>query len=57
MMGLVRTAALGLGLGCALPAGAATVDYTSFHVLGDSLSDVGNLWRWSAAASRQSPPY
>ena len=45
MMGLVRTAALGLGLGCALPAGAATVDYTSFHVLGDSLSDVGNVWR------------
>lgn len=57
MMGLVRTAALGLGLGCALPAGAATVDYTSFHVLGDSLSDVGNLWRWSGRREPPSPPY
>lgn len=38
-------------------ASAAVVDYTSFHVLGDSLSDTGNVWRNSAHLEPQSPPY
>ena len=56
-MGIGRTAALGLALALAAPAGAATVDYTSFHVLGDSLSDVGNVYRLSFGRIPESPPY
>lgn len=40
------------------PAGAATIsDYTSFHVLGDSLSDVGNVYRTTHGIEPKSPPY
>jgi outer membrane lipase/esterase len=42
----------------AAPAGAATVnDYTSFHVLGDSLSDAGNVYRATFRMFPESPPY
>ena len=44
-MAIARTGALCLALVLAAPAGAATTDYTSFHVLGDSLSDAGNVYR------------
>ena len=40
-----RAAALAIAMACAQPAAAATVDYSSLHVFGDSLSDVGNLYR------------
>lgn len=41
-----------------LPAAAANVDpFTSFWVLGDSLSDPGNLFRLTGGARPQSPPY
>jgi outer membrane lipase/esterase len=56
-MGIGRAAALGLMLGLAAPAGAATLDYTSFHVLGDSLSDVGNVYRTTLGTIPESPPY
>jgi outer membrane lipase/esterase len=46
------------GLLLAAPAGAAPItDYTSFHVLGDSLSDRGNIYRATFGAIPQSPPY
>jgi outer membrane lipase/esterase len=56
-MGIARAAALGLTLALAAPAWAATVDYTSFHVLGDSLSDGGNVYRLTFGRIPESPPY
>ena len=52
-------AVLGAGLALAAigPATGATVDYTSFHVLGDSLSDIGNVYRTSFHQVPKSPPY
>jgi len=56
-MGIGRAAALGLMVVLAEPAGAATLNYSSFHVLGDSLSDVGNVWRATFERIPESPPY
>lgn len=53
-----RIAALVLAGALGGPAGAATIDdYTSFHVLGDSLSDVGNVYRTTRGLEPKSPPY
>ena len=41
----------------AAPAGGVTLDYTSFHVLGDSLSDTGNVYRATFGRTPKSPPY
>ncbi|MCB1371023.1 MAG: SGNH/GDSL hydrolase family protein [Rhodobacteraceae bacterium] len=47
-----------LGLGICNPAGAATYHgYDSVHVLGDSLSDAGNVFRSTLGAVPESPPY
>lgn len=50
-------ALLGLAMLLAQPATAAIVDYTSLHVLGDSLSDDGNLHRLTFRRVPDSPPY
>jgi len=52
-----RAAALATALACAQPAAGATVDYSSLHVFGDSLSDVGNLYRLTFGRRPESPPY
>ena len=52
-----RAAAACLALALAAPAGAATTDYSSFHVLGDSLSDIGNVYNATAHLFPESPPY
>jgi len=52
-----RAAALAIAMACAQPAAAATVDYSSLHVFGDSLSDVGNLYRVTFGQRPESPPY
>jgi outer membrane lipase/esterase len=54
---LGRTLGLVGLLAFAAPAGAVTLDYSSFHVLGDSLSDVGNVYRGSRGLLPASPPY
>lgn len=52
-------AAAAAGLALAGPAAALdyTADYTSFWVLGDSLSDTGNLYAATGGATPASPPY
>ncbi len=47
----------GLALAAVGPASGATLDYTSFHVLGDSLSDTGNIYRSTFRQEPKSPPY
>jgi outer membrane lipase/esterase len=51
-----RAAALAALL-MAAPAAAAVLDYSSFHVLGDSLSDAGNVHDATRGAEPPSPPY
>uniref|UniRef100_UPI002C8BB838 SGNH/GDSL hydrolase family protein n=1 Tax=Amaricoccus sp. TaxID=1872485 RepID=UPI002C8BB838 len=47
-----------LGFGICGPAGAATYHgYDSLHVLGDSLSDAGNVFRSTLGTVPESPPY
>ena len=41
----------------AAPVAAATLDYSSLYVLGDSLSDTGNVYRATDGDSPPSPPY
>ncbi len=53
----MRGAGLALAMAAAAPAVGATIDYTSFHVLGDSLSDRGNVYRSSLRQVPKSPPY
>lgn len=51
-------AALGLVLALGMaPARAAVLDYSSFHVLGDSLSDDGNVYDATFRQVPESPPY
>ena len=58
MKSWMRQAVVLAGLALGAPAGAATVsDYTSFHVLGDSLSDRGNVYRATFGRVPASPPY
>jgi outer membrane lipase/esterase len=57
-MGIGRWAGCVLALALAAPAAAETItDYTSFHVLGDSLSDAGNVYNATAHLFPESPPY
>lgn len=57
LIAAMRGAGLAVALAAAAPAIGATVDYTSFHVLGDSLSDRGNVYRASLRQVPKSPPY
>jgi outer membrane lipase/esterase len=54
---LGRTLGLVGFLALAAPASALTLDYSSFHVLGDSLSDVGNVYRETRGRLPPTPPY
>lgn len=56
MSGMFRAAVVAAVLSVG-PVQAAVLDYTSFHVLGDSLSDVGNVYRTSHGLYPESPPY
>lgn len=56
MSGTFRAALIAALLSAGAPQ-AAVLDYSSFHVLGDSLSDVGNVYRTSQHLYPQSPPY
>lgn len=59
MTGL-RRIALAVALAAGLPgalAAATLQSYSSFHVLGDSLSDTGNVFRASFGLVPESPPY
>ena len=53
----VRTAVAAASLLFATQAQAAIVDYSSFHVLGDSLSDTGNAYAVTRGRVPESPPY
>jgi outer membrane lipase/esterase len=54
---LGRTLGLVAFLALAAPASALTLHYSSFHILGDSLSDTGNVYRESQGLLPASPPY
>ncbi|PZX18536.1 outer membrane lipase/esterase [Palleronia aestuarii] len=54
MLGLLASVAVGCG---AARSASLTQDYSSFLVLGDSLSDNGNLYAATGGTQPQSPPY